>query len=62
MEVASRRCRACEKTVGFQELLAFKLARAASETKTRERCFVVIISESQMHEVCLRKEMKEKLD
>lgn len=58
MEIASRRCRAYEKTVSFQGLLAFKLTHAASETKSHEQSFVTIICESQMHEVCLRKRLK----
>lgn len=48
MEIASRRCKAYEKTVIFQELEAFRLTHAAFETKSYEQSFITAIYESQM--------------
>lgn len=48
MEIASRRCKAYEKAVIFQELEAFRLTHVAFETKAHEQSFTTIIHESQM--------------
>lgn len=48
MEIASRRRKAYEKTVIFQELEAFRLTHAAFEIKSHEQFFITIICESQM--------------